>query len=514
MENRTKISLGLISILSLSASCYAGGQRPDAFTFVEQMMRHAGEAAHSAAQDIDQMMQQQKRAQDARVHNLEGRLGRRDISEAERLKTLDELARERASQRAAENIGIKVADAGVEIGKQVWSTGLDIIKQEYGADIAKRQALITAEKQRQGMVDRTKLILETATKPENAKLAVLTISAAALGVFAAKHGTSLAAQMISHWYKIPTLAQETSLMSWRERVSNFVYGIKPPTGKLEDVVLESKLQARVTNLAEALKNTIKNGGYLKNILFYGPPGTGKTMLAKRLAYTCGLEYIYFAASDLEKMSLDLALGKLSELFEFAKKSSKKLMIIIDEAEILFADRSKNLSENTRKLLTHILTYTGTETQDYMVMALTNRPEDLDSAFLSRCADQIKIDAPATEQRREILLKYIDKYLMHPEQQQPKSTSLLGRFFGTQQAPKAIAIQDGIVSDTAIEAINVQLEGFVGRDISQLVLEWQSRAYGNEGGVLTPDIINDVVTTKVEQKKAQSAGFGKRQLPLS
>ncbi len=500
----------LFSIPLLSAPAY-GMRGHKNFNAHEWWANETAQFAKDMDRNIRDAAEQRKRNHEEQMRKFDADL--RDAQTPEERIEIQKMKAEYQKTHLNSNERWDKAGAALfDVAKEGIAGVFRMEEDERKAETEKQKtaikASIHAKENAKAMRDNVNNVIKACTEPKNARLLVLAGTGLALGVFGAKHGTALAAQMISHWYRIPRLAQETSLLTWRERMGNFIYGIKPPQGKIEDVILEPKLQERVSKLAESLKNTIKNGAYLKNILFYGPPGTGKTMLAKRLAYNCGLDYIYFAASALDTMSLDLALSQLTELFEFAKKSAKKLMIIIDEAEILFANRDKNLSENTRKLLTHILTYTGTETRDFMVIALTNRPEDLDGAFLSRCAEQIKIDAPASEQRKHILKQYIHKYLEDPSQLQPQATSFLGRLFGSKEAPKAIVIEPNALNEDAVDALNKKLEGFVGREISQLVLEWQSRAYATESGALTADIVQDVANTKIEQKKTGIAGFGK------
>ena len=157
---------------------------------------------------------------------------------------------------------------------------------------------------------------------------------------------------------------------------------------LSDVVLPQPLKDRVSTIANALTNTVKEGTYFRNMLFYGPPGTGKTMLAMTLAKTCGLEYIYFSAAKLEMYTIEEALRQLVTLFEYAKSYKNKLMIIADESDVLFADRDGKVSDKTRKLLNAFLTYTGTECSDYVVVALTNRFHVFDEASFSRFGIQL------------------------------------------------------------------------------------------------------------------------------
>ncbi|CDK30388.1 AAA family ATPase [Candidatus Babela massiliensis] len=320
------------------------------------------------------------------------------------------------------------------------------------------------------------------------------------------HGSKIVANQIQKYLNyIPTIAEETSLISTKEKLVNYLTG-KKFESNINDVILEKDLSERVSKLSQAIKCATENEAYFRHMTFYGPPGTGKTMLAKRIARSSGLEYIYFAGgSALDQLPIEDALARLVELFEFAKRSSKKLMIIIDEAEVLLADRSKNLSDKTRKLLNLILGYTGTETNNFIIVALTNRPEDLDSAFLSRCDEKIAIGVPGLEQRVGILELYINKFLIEKTKVQPQP-KLLQRIMGAKNPPKPISIEKDALDSDIIMEIAQKLEGFVGRDIAKLVIAIQSEAYITPNRCVTKEIIEKVVQQKIEQKLLEDKEF--------
>lgn len=368
----------------------------------------------------------------------------------------------------------------------------------------KAKAQIESDNYRQALVEQTKQKIDFIKN--NPRLILGLAAGASLAFFAAKNGTALFTDYIRHLYRNPTLAQETSLISWYQKM---FYGVPNLSHDLSDVVLEDNLTRRVSNIAKSVKNIVKNNAYFRNILFYGPPGTGKTMLAKIIARYSDLEYIYFAASSLDQYSLEEALIKLTELFEFAKKCPKKLMLIIDEAEMLFADRAKELSEKSRKMLNHILTYTGTESENFMIIALTNRPEDLDAAFLSRCGEKIEIPAPNIEQRKLILKKYINQYLIKNSETVKIKRSLFNRLFYAPTSPNKIKIEGNfILSNEFIDLVAQKLVDFTGRDISQLVLAFQAEAYATHDCKLTKQMVNEVIDIKIEEKKRTFDKFGK------
>jgi len=407
-----------------------------------------------------------------------------------------------AAQDRLDEFGVQMAG----VVPNMLNAATEIVKEEAMAQSRLEQTAINAEATKEASIANTKQYIKALKDPKNAKLLALTATGIALGICAAWHGTKLLSSAIQQYFnKIPTIAEETSLVSIKEKISNFLARRKLESD-ISDVVLEKNLAERVSKIASTVKNTVANAGFFQHMLFYGPPGTGKTMLAKRIARSSGLEYIYFAGgSALEQLETEAALSRLTELFEFAKRSPKKLMIIIDEAEVLLADRSKKLSDKTRKLLNLVLGYTGTEQSNFIVVALTNLPKDLDAAFLSRCDEQIEIGVPGPEERVKILELYVSKLLMSRVAIQARP-SLFARLFGAKVAPKRLTVETDALSKDALAEIAQKLDGFVGRDISKLVISLQSQAYASATGRITKQMVEDVVKQKVAQKELQKTGF--------
>ncbi|CDK30386.1 AAA family ATPase [Candidatus Babela massiliensis] len=498
----------LISILTLSNFAHKSFSM-DFNEINPDVLRFFGDAAEGAARLGQNIAEETRRNNEYSYENRERKL-KEELQQAkspeERTEILRQLGVIREGREKKEQTWENVGAQFVQVVPNMLNLAQDVIREKTQAETKLAQEAISSKARKEAIIESMQKLIQAGTDPKNAKLFAFTTTVAAVGVCGAWHGSKVVANLVQQYMnKIPTIAEETSLVSVKDKVVNYLRGQKPETN-INDVILESNLATRISRIATSVKNTVSNGGYFRHILFYGPPGTGKTMLAKRIARSSGLEYIYFAGgSALDQLPIEDALSRLVELFEFAKRSSKKLMIIIDEAEVLLADRSKNLSDKTRKLLNLILGYTGTETNNFIIVALTNRPEDLDDAFLSRCDEQIEIGAPAPEQRLEILQSYIKKFLISRTKEQPKP-SLFARILGANNPPKPITIAKDALTPEVIEDIAQRLEHFVGRDISKLVISIQSEAYATPQCRITKEIVDRVIQQKIDQKTLEKKQF--------
>lgn len=95
-----------------------------------------------------------------------------------------------------------------------------------------------------------------------------------------------------------------------------------------------------------------------------------------------------------------AVSEMHKLFEWAKSTPRGLLLFIDEAEAFLGtrDREGGVSENLRNVLSALLYQTGTQSDHYMLVLATNRPEDLDRAITDRIDEALHFDLPRTEVR--------------------------------------------------------------------------------------------------------------------
>jgi len=168
-----------------------------------------------------------------------------------------------------------------------------------------------------------------------------------------------------------------------------------------------------TALREAVVLPIKKPEFFKGarkpwtgILLFGPPGTGKTMLAKAAANEIDCTFMVADAASLTSKWLGEAEKLAKALFQVARKKAPTI-IFFDEIDSLATKRGEgNESDGIRRLKTQLLQeIQGVKDHKgklVTIMAATNRPWDIDSAFLRRLERRIFIPLPDFESRKAIL----------------------------------------------------------------------------------------------------------------
>nr|MDO8112454.1 ATP-binding protein [Candidatus Sigynarchaeota archaeon] len=142
------------------------------------------------------------------------------------------------------------------------------------------------------------------------------------------------------------------------------------------------------------------------VLLFGPPGTGKTLMAKAAANECTATFYSADSASLVSKWLGESEKLIKTLFELARKTSPSL-IFIDEVDSLTSVRGATSSEGggERRLKTQLMQemsgMKSTEKERLLVLGATNRPWDLDPAFLRRFEKKIYIPLPDLVSRTEI-----------------------------------------------------------------------------------------------------------------
>lgn len=138
------------------------------------------------------------------------------------------------------------------------------------------------------------------------------------------------------------------------------------------------------------------------ILLYGPPGTGKTHLARAIAGELGSPYVELSQADLTSKWINESPSKVRRLFEEAE-SFDSSVIFIDEIDGLVRARDSNGHNEDSKVVSEFLARLAEEATNYLIIAATNRPDQMDSAILrpGRFDEQFEIGVPDAKGREEI-----------------------------------------------------------------------------------------------------------------
>lgn len=171
-------------------------------------------------------------------------------------------------------------------------------------------------------------------------------------------------------------------------------------------------------------------GEMNNVLLYGPPGTGKTMIVKavsnefeKISNGRMVVKMFIAGGSSLRSKWEGGTEKnISELFKVSEETAEKeveknaqkmckSVVFLDEVESIAKSRALD-PQNVRSVTTLLQEMDGAKSLKHtLVMAATNLPWQLDTAFLRRFTSKVFVDVPDFSDRATLLINFItDKFL--------------------------------------------------------------------------------------------------------
>jgi len=209
---------------------------------------------------------------------------------------------------------------------------------------------------------------------------------------------------------------------------DLIGGLREQKRELWDLVI---LPMKVPSLLRR-----KNLLFPKGILLYGAPGTGKTMLAKAIAKETNAVFINVRWSTIMNKWLGESNKLVAAIFSLAEKFAPAI-IFIDEIDKFMNEQDSNPTYGLIKseFLTLWDGLTTNQSNPILIIAATNKPQDIDQAILRRLPRSFEIKLPVLDERREIL--------------------------------RIILADEKISSDLSFDELAERTEGYSGSDLKEL-----------------------------------------------
>ena len=186
------------------------------------------------------------------------------------------------------------------------------------------------------------------------------------------------------------------------------------------MVLDQSVAQDLKSLIRLLKNPERTRALGLSVptglLLVGPPGTGKTMIARLVAFQTERSFYPLTAANVLGSGVGDSAKRVASVFARAKEHSPS-MIFLDEMDGLLPANNRFLAQHDVQLVEQFLTEISALERDNNVFLVgaTNHPENVDPRVLrgGRFSEKIRIQLPSSEQRIELLGRYLSGVQLEP-----------------------------------------------------------------------------------------------------
>ncbi len=178
-------------------------------------------------------------------------------------------------------------------------------------------------------------------------------------------------------------------------------------------------------------------GWPRGILLFGPPGCGKTLLAAAVATEIDANFYSIDAASIMSKWLGEAEQNVAKLFGSARKSAtdgRPAIVFVDELDSLMGNHSNEVGGEIRVKNQFLKEMDGIvdkgKALHVYVIGATNKPWDLDWAFIRRFQKRILVPLADNSTRLNMLKHYIETLQIASDVDLPELARLSEGFSGS------------------------------------------------------------------------------------